>query len=68
MLQTDSVAADVVVEETVVASEVVEIHSVGVVDSVADPQWVDVAWTGADVEVAEAEVARTGQCYTQLYF
>lgn len=58
-MMTDSVAADVVVEETVVASEDVVIHLVGVVDSVADPQWADVAWTGADVEVAEAEVAQT---------
>lgn len=60
IVMADSVDADVVVVETVVALEDVgvDLEDVGV-DSVADPPWVDVAWTGADVEVAEAGVAQT---------
>lgn len=59
-MMVDSVAADVVVVETVVALEDVEVDSEDVaVDSVADPQWEAVVWTGADVEVAEAGVAQT---------
>lgn len=62
VMMVDSVAADVVVVETVVALEdvAVDLEADVAVDSVADPQWEAVAaWTG-DVEVvAEAVVAQT---------
>lgn len=61
-MMVDSVAADVVVVETVVALEdaVVDLEEDVAVDSVADPQWEAVAaWTGDVEEVAEAVVAQT---------